>query len=191
MKGGVLVVASPMCRKAQVARPYPVAQFAINQTGKAGADVGFHYQADPEPHTDQAFDDAPTDVVALYLRPVPKQRELRNQDVLKFVSGVILAQQNCLIPKLGPQNDLTRGQWMVLWQGDQDPLSPERKGLTLWKRRSAGHDDNVECSVSERSRQARSRSFDGDEFDMRKVYLEIEQRRTQVPRRKRGAEAYR
>jgi len=191
MKGWVLVVAAPMCRKTQVARSYPVSQFAINQTGKTGADIGFHYEADPEPHTGQAFDDAPTDVVALYLRPITRQRELRNQDVFKFVSRIILAQQHCLIPKLGPQNDISRRQGMILWQGNQDPLAPEWKGLTFGKMRSAGHDENVECSVSLRSRQARSRSLDGDEFDMRKVYLKIEQRRTQVPRRKRRAEAYR
>src|SRR5260221_951107 len=76
MKGGVLVVAAPMCRKAQVARPYPVAQFAINQTGKAGADIGFNYLPDPELHADKAFDNSPTDVVALHSRTVPRHKDL-------------------------------------------------------------------------------------------------------------------
>lgn len=123
-------------------------QLAIDQTGKAGADIGVHHQANPEPHTDQAFDDAPTDVVVFYLRPIIRQEEFRDQNVLKLVSGVIVAQQNLMIPKLGPQDDVSRRQGMILWQGGQDALPPERKGLIFWKTRSAGHDDDVERSVS-------------------------------------------
>jgi hypothetical protein len=74
--------------------------------------------------------------------------QLRQQEILKFSSRIIMAEKERLIPQVGPVDRLFPSQLMSLRQGHQDALAPQRQGVAVKDVSPVGRDDNVDCTIA-------------------------------------------
>src|SRR2546428_661845 len=100
----------------------------VKLTVELPADVHRDLAADTESYGYEGLDDTPANVMTFDLGTVCCRDQLRQQEILKFSSRVIMAEKDRLIPQVGPVDRLLPSQLMSLRQGHQDALAPQRQG---------------------------------------------------------------